>query len=230
MTVAHPAGGAVPTARAPIGDAGPPPAPAAADARLVRVRRVDGRFVLPDPAAGPVLIWGDAPAGLAAAWAAAGARVLRQADVDAEAAGGGSHAAPAVVVVPVVSAAPRRGERPLRPPAALGDAVARLAVGGWLVVEVAGLWRRPAAPEAWAAVLHGHGLVDAAAFLHWPSFETCSQIVPAGEPGPLRWALERGVAGGWPRPLARLIARPGVAGRLTPCFTVVGRKPGREGA
>lgn len=196
MTVAHPVGGAVPTARAPRGDAGPDPTPAAADARLARVRRVDGRFVLPDPAAGPVLIWGDAPAGLAAAWAAAGAQVLRQAVVDAE-------AAPAVVVVPV-RAAPRRGVRPLRPPAALGDAVARLAVGGWLVVEVAGLWRRPAAPEAWAAVLRGHGLADAAAFLHWPSFEACSQIVPAGEPGPLRWALERGVAGGWPRPLARL--------------------------
>lgn len=233
-----------------VGGSAPAAPGAAADARLARVRRADWRFVLPDPKPGLVWIGSGAPAGLVEAWAAAGARVERWGGADRgdrpEPGGGATaaalpdrmpptgldprpgdppHAAPDVVVLPV-HASRRDGLRPLRPPAGIAAAAARLVPGGWLVIEVAGTWRHPLAPSAWAEVLRGHGLVDTAAFLHWPGFAACSQIVPAADAGPLRWALERGIASDWPRSVARLLARPGVAGRLTPCFTAIGRKPG----
>lgn len=87
------------------------------------------------------------------------------------------------------------------------------------------LWR----PAAYADALVGLGCTEVQTYWHWPDFETCKMIIPLDNPVAVRHALDRGG-----RSLkARLRAGVGRwlhwSGLLTftiPCFSVLARRSG----
>ena len=116
--------------------------------------------------------------------------------------------------------------------------------GGWLYVENDRLfwsrrwWRRGARPampkEAWlhspagyVAVLERLGFADVQSHWHWPDFEACTKIIPLDDLAALRFALAQ--AGGGPQAwlsgvLGHWLLSGGRLADVVPCYSLVARR------
>lgn len=123
----------------------------------------------------------------------------------------------------------------------LQAAAGLLRPGGWLYVEVHGpltpggrKLRRPRFARDYLAVLEQLGFEEREAYWHWPDFASCLEIVSLADPIAIRHALGRRQSGAGARlkaRLGRLLLGSGLLGYLVPQASVVGRWPGadREG-
>jgi SAM-dependent methyltransferase len=188
-----------------------------ADALLQASRRVDWRFLLPDPNLGRVAFLGPARGPLLESL-----RLFSTALAVNEPAGQ-DRLYDVVVAVDPTHALLRRAARLLRPDG-------HLYVEAHAPFKPAQLLRggRPRFAAGHVAAMQRLGLVEAVAYWHWPNFESCAEIVPLGERDALLLALarRRSGAGAWLKSaLGHALLRSGLFERLAPCFSVVARKP-----
>jgi hypothetical protein len=120
--------------------------------------------------------------------------------------------------------------------ALLQHAIPLLRVGGWLYVEGRGAtWRaglprrhgRPRTASDYAQVLGGLHLKGVAAFWHWPDFDSCTRIIPLGDTVALPCVLGRLQHGARHRlqsVVARWMLKGGLIGSLVPCFSLVAQR------
>lgn len=187
-------------------------APDAADG----VRRLDWRFLLPEPCLGRVVYLGPARDSLAAALrtlCGCLARVEPGGDVAADRAGEFDLA---------VVQAPRR--------AALDAARALLRPGGLLYCEVE---RAPGALRADPRrLLREAGFREPRAHWHHPDFESCRRMVPLGHPATAACAAAAAGSRGTRavREALRWADRAGLLVRMVPCLSLVARTAGGEEA
>jgi hypothetical protein len=191
-----------------------------ADALLQASRRVDWRFLLPDPNLGRVAYFGPARAPLLDSLR------LFSASLEVGEAAGADGAHYDIVVARGACLDELRWASELVRP------------GGFLYVEAYGplhrrwlrhgLGRWPRFAADFVAAVEQLGLVEAQAHWHWPNFESCAEIVPLADPDALLLALARRRSGASARlksALGRALLRSGLFVRLVPCFSVVARKP-----
>jgi hypothetical protein len=191
-----------------------------ADALLQASRRVDWRFLLPDPNLGRVAYLGPRRGALLDSL-----RLFSAALVVGEATGvgGAQHDV-------VVAHAPSLG--------GLRHAAKLVRPGGFLYVEAYGLVHRrrlghgfsrwPRFAADYVTAIERLGLAEAAAHWHWPNFESCAEIVPLADQDALLLVMRRRRSGAGARlksTLGRVLMRSGLFVRLAPCFSVVARKP-----
>jgi hypothetical protein len=191
------------------------------DALLQASRRLDWRFLLPEPELGRVACVGVDDPNLVESLRLFG----REATV-LEAGRPWEEHAPHDVVV-------------LRNPAGaeLAAAVGLLRPGGWMYVEVDGAGGRRL-PEGrrtargYAAALRRLGLMEVQGHLHWPDFRSCGVIVPLGDALAVRLALARRRQNGGARLVARLaplLAACNLLAVVAPSASVLARRPARAG-
>jgi hypothetical protein len=189
------------------------------DALLQASRRVDWRFLLPDPNLGQVAYLGPARGALLDSLRLFSASLA----IGVAAGEGGAQYDLVVTSAPSLDGL-RRAAELVRP-------------GGFLYVEAYGpLYRRRLrrGPSRWprfaadyVAAVERLGLVEAVAHWHWPNFEACAEIVPLADPDALLLALARRRSGAGARLkslFGRLLLRSGLFARLAPCFSVVARR------
>lgn len=189
---------------------------------LAASRRVDWRFLLDDPELGDVTCPADADPALihACHLFSRSCRTFTSAD----------ELAPSSVDV-LVLVDPHAEE--------LRRAVHSVRPGGWAYVEVHGALTRqgrrgraPRTPAGHVAELRRLGFEDVEPNWHWPTFATCTEIMPLADRSAVRSALVRRQAG---RPWSPLpwAARLLLAGRVLPFVvthtSVVGRSPAIDG-
>ena len=113
----------------------------------------------------------------------------------------------------------------------LEQAVQGLRPDGWLYVEAHGPALRGPLRIArdYAAALRRLGMADVEAHWHWPNFESCAEIVPLDEKAALLSVFERHRS----EPSARLkstfgrwLLRSGLLARVVPHFSIVARRTG----
>ena len=191
-------------------------APLDADALLQASRRVDWRFLLPDPNLGYVAYLGPAQDALAVSL-----RLFSAALTLVDAGPGPSGVEYDVVVA----------RSPSLP--ALRRAAGLVRPGGFLYVEAYGPFKRRRAASGLRfaadhiAAVERLGLADAVAYWHWPNFDACAEIVPLGDRDALRLAFARRRSGAGARlksALGRALLASGLFARLAPCYSIVARK------
>lgn len=182
------------------------------DTLLQASRRLDWRFLLPDPALRSVGYSGPARGALLDS--------LRLFSESLAMLDSGDAAAQYDLVV---ARTPK--------PAALARAAAAVRPGGFLYVEVRQSLRpggpRPRSPADYVAVIARHGFEDVTAHWHWPNFEACAEIVALDQRNALLLALARRRAGSGARlksAFGSALVRSGLMARVVPCFSVVGRR------
>jgi hypothetical protein len=191
------------------------------DALLQASRRLDWRFLLPEPELGRVACVAIDDPDLAESL-----RLFGSEPTVLEAGGRWEELAPHDVVV-------------LRNPAGaeLAAAVPLLRPGGWMYVEVdgAGGRRLPGGrrtARGYAAALRRLGLVEVQGHLHWPDFRSCRVIVPLGDALAVRLALARRRQNASARlvvRLAPLLAACNLLAAVAPSASVLARRPARAG-
>ena len=191
------------------------------EALLQASRRVDWRFLLPDPDLGRVACMSDAEATLIDSLR------LFSDELHVLETPAFARADPPYDVV--VLANPSRD--------VLDAAASLLTPGGWVYVEVdTTLRRKPGRPSGsargYGRALRGLGLVDVKSHVHWPDFASCRAIVPLEEPAAVRHGLARGRT---KAPRALTLFAPALAGLhqlalFVPCASAIGRRPPRQGA
>jgi hypothetical protein len=192
------------------------------DALLQASRRLDWRFLLPEPELGRVACIGVDDPNLAESL-----RLFGSEATVLEAGRPWEELALHDVVV-------------LRNPAGaeLAAAVPLLRPGGWMYVEVDGAGgrrrllgsRRTA--RGYAAALRRLGLVEVQGHLHWPDFRSCRVIVPLGDALAVRLALARRRQNASARlvvRLAPLLAACNLLAAVAPSASVLARRPARAG-
>jgi hypothetical protein len=187
--------------------------------RLAASRRIDWRFLLPDPGLGHVGCSATAdPALLRACELFSQSLTVLDGDVGAPSP---SSLDVAVLLDPELEALMRT--------------IALLRPNGWVYVEMHGVLtpggrrlRGPRFPADFVRELRRLGLEDVESFWNWPDFETCTQLLPLGDRAVIRSALVRRQQSRGRSPqvsLARLL----LAGRLLPFAvthaSVIGRRP-----
>lgn len=174
------------------------------------IRRLDWRFLLPDPALGRVAYLGPASDSLAAALRASGAAltVITGPLADADRA-----AFDTVVAVD-----------PLRE--SLAAAADLLCPGGWLYAEVSGGAGRAGRIATGA---RGVGFGEAQLHWHWPDFARGTRILPLDDGGALVYALLKGRRDAAGMPLAALVRGLQRAGALRWAARHVSLTARREG-
>ncbi len=159
-----------------------------ADTLLQASRRIDWRFLLPNPELGRVTCVGAMPGSLLEAlqlFSHSLSTLALEAAADAPAAQAD------LVVVRQLS------------PDKLRLAVRHLRPGGYLYVEMEGLlspkrprlpWKhaRLATPPGCMTAVARAGFVDVAAHWHWPNFASCTRIIPLDDRGALQHAFVKG--------------------------------------
>ena len=186
------------------------------EALLQASRRVDWRFLLPDPDLGRVACMSGADATLVESL-----RLFSE-ELHVFETPAGADADPPYDVV--VLADPNRD--------VLDAAAGLLVPGGWLYVEVdTSLRRKPGRPSGsargYGRALRGLGLVDVKSHVHWPDFASCRAIVPLEDPAAVRHGLARGRT---KAPRALTLFAPALAGLhqlalFVPCASAIGRRP-----
>lgn len=171
---------------------------------LNRIRRLDWRFLLPDPSLGRVVYLGAAESGLLAALQASGVPVTVLA-------GDGDDHERASFDTAVVA-------RPT--PHDLAAAAELLRPGGWLYAELRG---SPGAARRIADPLRRLGFAAAQRHWHWPDFERCTRILPLDDVGALTYGLVKG-QGGARAVLLRGLIRSGVLPWLARSVSVVAER------
>jgi hypothetical protein len=191
------------------------------DALLQASRRLDWRFLLPEPELGRVACVGVDDPNLVESL-----RLLGSEATVVEDGRSWEERAPHDVVV-------------LRNPAGaeLAAAVPLLRPGGWMYVEVDGAGGRRL-PEGrrtargYAAALRRLGLIEVQGHLHWPDFRSCAVIVPLGDALAVRLALARRRQNGSARLVARLaplLAACNLLAVAAPSASVLARRPASPG-
>jgi hypothetical protein len=216
--------------------------PLGRDARLRISRRIDFRFLLPDPALRRVALCGPHDDDLRLALEHFSERF---AILDAR-------PSPSALTEPDVTAAPEVGGFDVvvhRPGGALGweDAARCVAPDGFLYAELERLrmfalpWkrrgssaslRRFATPAQTRRVLERAGFRDVRLHWHRPDFRSCREILPLDDPEAVRYALRReggSRSGELALALARFAHSFGALGFFAPCISVLARR-GRAGA
>ena len=201
-----------------------------ADELLQVVRRVDWRFLLPDPNLGQVAFMESERVASSARPALVDA--LRS--VSASLTFVGRHSEDA--------AAPHDTVVIIEPTfAELGGAIEWLRPSGWLYAEVrrmsplwreslcyAGATRRPPTRGcAFTQPFRRLGLEEVEAHWHYPDFESCSEMVPLDTRAALLFAMARHPGTGPARlksRLGQLAVRTGLLPWLIPCFSLVARR------
>jgi hypothetical protein len=195
------------------------------DALLQASRRLDWRFLLPDPTLGQVAYSGPGRGALLASLRLFSASL---AVLDPAAADGAQTQYDLVVASAPAYPALVRAAAPVRP-------------GGFLYVEIYRPFRllrrraRGAAARApqlrdaadYVAVIERQGFGEVAAYWHWPNFETCAEIVPLDDRAAVLLAFARRRSGAMARvksAFGRGLVRSGLLAWAVPCFSVVGRK------
>lgn len=189
---------------------------------LTASRRVDWRFLLPDPALGHVACTSRADAALRHSCELFAASLST---LDGKGPDPSPESADVLVLVDPDVAALRRAREFLRP-------------GGWVYVEIHGVLtrrgrrsRRPRFPSDYAAELGRLGFDDVQASWHWPDFDSCTQILPLGARDVIRSALLSRREGRGHSP-GLMVARLLVASQLLPFAvthaSVIGRRPDPE--
>jgi hypothetical protein len=179
------------------------PNPTQADRQdlLAASRRVDWRFLWPDPLLRRVALVGEERPRLRAALELLSERVV------------GADESPDLVVVCGAT------------PDDLRRAAERVPPGGRLYAELRG----PRVAHARAlALLSGLGFGGLAAHWHHPDFERCEEIVPLASPEVVRHALGRRGSRLRAR-VGRLALETGLLGRVIPCVSIVGQRRGDSG-
>jgi hypothetical protein len=189
------------------------------DALLQASRRLDWRFLLPEPELGRVACVGVDDPDLVESL-----RLFSSGFSAADAAASRERASYDVVV--------------LRNPTSedLAEAVSLLRSGGWAYVEVEGSLSprrsgRGRSARGYANALRRLGLVDVGAYLHWPDFDSCRAIVALDDAVAVRHALARARRGSRARIVRRLapvLATTNLLAAVAPCASVVGRRAMRS--
>jgi len=142
-------------------------------AALNAIRRLDWRFLLPDPSLGRVVYLGAAESSLLEALRVAGLSVTAVTDEIAQS--GRVSFDTAVAVAPS--------------PDDLALAATLLRPGGWLYAEVSG---SPGAARRTAMLLRRAGFGAIQRHWHWPDFARCTRILPLDDAGALVYGLGNG--------------------------------------
>ena len=229
-------------ASVPLADAmDPPDDQFHSDALLQASRRVDWRFLLPNPNLGHVVYLGPARDALAHSL-----RLFSASLTVVDSLGASDERGECYDVVVVCS--PSLG--------ALERAAELIRPGGLLYVEVYGVFsssrlrqvileggagrifsrrhvNRPRIRQSanCVAAVERLGFIDIQAYWHWPNFESCTMIVPLGDRAALLHALGRHVNGGGVQlkaTMGRWLLRRGWLAHVVPCFSVVAQRRGPE--
>jgi hypothetical protein len=187
--------------------------------KLAAARRLDWRFLLPEPQLGRVVCIGRRTADLVAPLELFAEAVARLEPRDAR-------AEPASFDLAVLGGASVRDCRHAR---------TLLRPGGAVYVEVhrhvRGRRREPGvlrSAPATARVLERLGFVGVAASWHWPSFDAATHIVPLGDVEAVKYALTRRAAAGGATAkilLARVLLFSGLLPWTVPHASVIGLLP-----
>jgi hypothetical protein len=184
--------------------------PAQSDALLQASRRVDWRFLLPDPNLGEVAYLGPAHGSLLESLRlfSAALTVIEVTTLHDR--------QPAQFDVVVMNAPSdervKQGAALVRPE-------------GFLYVEVRRRWGR--SPADYVSAIRRLGFAEVEAYWHWPNFEACAEIVPLGDPVAVLHALGRrrsGVAARLKSAVGRWLLQSGLLVRVIPCFSMVAHK------
>ena len=200
------------------------PAPLSPDALLQASRRLDWRFLLPDPNLGQVAYAG------------------QRADSLVEALGLFSESL--ILLTPQILAGRTLGQFSLvavhaAPLKDLQRAAGFVRPGGHIYVEAYSIFApllsigagrtkwsaRPssaATPGRLAARLSRLGFTEVKGYIHVPDFEACTRILPLGEPGAMGYlasSVPNRSQSGWKKLLSPLLAR------FYPCFSLIARRP-----
>lgn len=183
------------------------------DARLQASRRLDWRFLLPDPALDRVLYMGPRRGSLAEALEKLSGSLTYAGDHLAG-------IAPDAFDV-VVTCDPSIDH--------LRRAVPALRTGGALYVEidrrrVGRRTARGADSRAVRAELDRLGLTTTSIAWHWPDFDACTRIVPLDRPEAFAAALQFGRRGALVRALARAFLAAGLFERFLPSLSIVAQR------
>ena len=171
------------------------------------IRRLDWRFLLPDPALGRVACLGRAEGSLAEALRASGLAPTIIAGPLADA-----HRA---AFDTVVAANPSRE--------LLIAAADLLRPGGWLYAEVSGAGRA----GRMARLAQGMGFGEVQRHWHWPDFERGTRILPLDDGGALVYALLKGRRGAAGAALVRGAQRVGAHHWAARHVSLTARREGR---
>jgi hypothetical protein len=197
-----------------------PPQPAGSRRTLPASRRLDWRFLLRDPSLERVAYIGPRSGALLDA--------VRAFSREVEPIGRGSLADAAhrsrydLLVVEQASVGLVRQAGPVvKPGGSIYAECDRLSVAHLpAALQPASFYRRAA---------RAAGFSDVRVHWHWPTFATCTRIVPLDEPTVLAYLLVRGRSGAAARArtaAARLLVGSGLLGSTVPCFSIVGyRRP-----
>jgi len=190
-----------------------------ADALLQASRRVDWRFLLPDPNLGQVAYIGPRRGPLLES--------LRLFSLS----------------LAVIETAPPYDKPPLGYDVVVAHGPTRLALqqaaawvkpGGFLYVEAYGsFWpsrwlsilKEPwfSTPPVWTALVRRLGFSVVQAHWHWPNFESCAKLIPLDDEGALLYALTLGRSG-LTAQVGQWLLRGGLLARLAPCFSLVAQR------
>lgn len=190
-----------------------------ADASLQRSRRVDWRFLLPEPELGRVGYLGTIDPELVEACRCFGSSFVLV-DVGSERSQDEGGFDTVVVVDPT--------------PTVLEEAVGCTRAEGWLYVELCGpgrrarrLFRRRSFAPGWAARMRGLGCDQVQLHWHWPDFAACVEMIPLTSPSALRHALlVRRIAGSRFQTLLRhVLVRSRLLPFVAPWISIVARVP-----
>jgi hypothetical protein len=113
-------------------------------------------------------------------------------------------------------------------PGLLATAAAAVRPGGWVYVEL-GRLRLPRRPATAAGSLRRAGFGAVHVYWHWPTFDSCREMVPLGDRVAMRASIARrssaGVSGLLYR-TAGLAHRAGVLDAIVPDISIVGTRVG----
>jgi hypothetical protein len=183
----------------------PTPSATTSDALLQTSRRVDWRFLLPDPALNHVAYVGQPGALLEA---------LRQfsRSVSIPVSSGAAFDL-------VVASLQTRGD--------LSRAAELVRTGGWLYAEITRLSKRGLRLEhpAWyAGTLRRAGFDDVRMYWHWPDFERCVRILPLDDPAALLYMVAQGKGARLKAAAARTAMWSGALPWVISCVSVVAHR------
>ncbi len=187
------------------------------DRQIVTARRLDWRFLLPDPLLGHVAYLGVPDPDLQAA--------LDQFSASLQQLPGEPSGAPQVFDLLVA----RKATLP-----EIENALPRLKSGGYLYWEVMrtkpgkmGQFAPPRSAFQYRSDLSQLGLTDLRLYWHRPNFNRCKEMIPLDRPNALSFAMNKGHTG-WRGQLketaGKLLKNSGVLPFIVPCFSIVGQK------
>lgn len=181
------------------------------DDRLQASRRLDWRFLLPEPALDRVLYFGPSSSPLAES--------LQSFSSSLTVAGASPVESGAFTVV--VACNPSRET--------LGRAADALGAGGALYVELdrrtaAMRFARKLAPGAVRADIARLGVRSTSLAWHWPDFDSCTRIVPLDRHAALARAMQTGVRGATMRTFASALVRPRLVARWARSLSIVAQR------